>query len=190
MNPTDITQYLQRIESGDSDAVGDLLPHIYEDLRELAGRVFADQWRNHTLQPTALVHEAYMRMVQPENPAWKDKRHFLRVAALAMRQLLTDYARARMAEKRGGGLDRVSIDDLGDQLGDEPEGEDLDLVRLDEALTALAKFDERQARIVELRFLAGLSVEETADVLGLAVRTVFLDWKMARVWLQRRLKET
>ena len=190
MDAEDFTGYLKRVKEGDSEAIGDLLPLIYDDLRDLAGQVFAGQWRNHTLQPTAIVHEAYLRMVKPENPGWESKRHFLRVAALAMRQLLLDYARGRNAEKREGGLERVAITQLGEGFGDDAGGgqEELDLVCLDEALTKLAQRDERQARIVELRFLTGLTVQETAEVLELSERTVYLDWKMARAWLQRQLR--
>ena len=158
----------------------------------LADKVFADQWRNHTLQPTAIVHEAYMRLVKGQDGGWENKRHFLSVAALAMRQLLTDYARGRNSKKREGSHQRVLLDEApepatdGDAIGDEAG---IDLAVLDEALTALAKVSERQARIVELRFLTGLTVDETADVLGVSKRSVYLDWNMARSWLQRRLSE-
>lgn len=188
MHSDEVTLCLQQIRDGDSSAVDRLLPHVYKDLRSLAEKIFARQRSDHTLQPTALVHEAYMRMVQPEDSkGWNDRRHFFRVAALAMRQLLTEYSRARSARKRGDGLRAVALDDLAET--DEPASktEGVDLVFLDEALTELAEIDERQARIVELRFLAGLTVEETAEILGYSTRSVFLDWSMARAWLQRRL---
>ncbi len=188
MQSEDITQCLRQIRDGNSSAVDKLLPHVYKDLRLLAERIFSSQRDDHTLQPTALVHEAYMRMVQPENAeGWNDRHHFLRVAALAMRQLLADYGRARNARKRDGGRPAVALDDL--QEAQEPADKDtgIDLVCLDEALTELGEKNERQARIVELRFLAGLTVEETAEVLGYSSRSVFLDWSMARAWLQRRL---
>ena len=112
MELDEVTRYLQEMEQGDTSAVDRLLPHVYEDLRRVAGQVFSEQWRNHTLQPTALVHEAYMRMVQPTNASWENRKHFLRVAALAMRQLLTDHARARNAKKREGARNRVSLDEV------------------------------------------------------------------------------
>ena len=190
MGAHQVTQYLEELKAGDHSAVDRLLPHIYDDLRKLADQVFADQWRNHTLQPTALVHEAYMRLVQADGAGWESKRHFLSVAAIAMRQLLTDYARARSAKKREGSHERVVLDEAPDLAAAGPGDDDdhgVDLVSLDEALTALAERDERQAKIVELRFLTGLTVAETAEVLGLSERTVYVDWNMARSWLQHRL---
>ncbi len=183
IDPSQVTLYLQQMEAGDSSAVDRLLPHVYQDLRRLAEQVFQDQWRNHTLQPTAIVHEAYMRLVQAEGGNWASKRHFLCVAARAMRQLLTDYARRADAEKRGGGRARVALEDAEGPAS----GEDVDLLALDEALDELGQLHERQGRIVELRFLAGLSIKETAEVLEVSERTVSVDWTMARSWLERRL---
>jgi RNA polymerase sigma factor (TIGR02999 family) len=136
-------------------------------------------------QPTALVHEAYLRLARPDQAGWESRRHFMSVAALAMRQLLLDYARRRSAQKRDGGGVRVPLEDA-----DEPGREErsIDLVALSTALEELRALDERQARIVELRFLTGLTVEETAQVLGVSERTVFLDWRMARSWLGHRLE--
>jgi RNA polymerase sigma-70 factor (ECF subfamily) len=180
---TEVTRHLADLARGDASAVDRILPFVYEDLRRSAERIFADQAREYTLQPTALVHEAYLRLAKPGASGWESRRHFLRVAARAMRQLLTDHARARNTEKRGAGRERVVLDDVVPGT----KGQSIDLVALDEALTTLHDLDERQAQIVELRFLSGLSVEETAAVLGVSERTVYLDWKMARVWLERRL---
>lgn len=185
-SPDQVTRYLQQMESGDSAAVSRLLPHIYSDLRRLAEKMFSDQRGGHTLQPTALVHEAYMRLVKPSNAGWESRKHFLRVAAMAMRQLLTDYARRRNADKRAGGHVVVDIDDAG-EIAESELG--VDLIALEEALAELRELDERQAQIVELRFLTGLSVDEVAEVLSVSRRTVYLDWNMARSWLEQRLAE-
>ena len=184
-DPAEVTLYLQQMEQGDSGAVDRVLPLVYQDLRRMADQLFREQWRNHTLQPTALVHEAYMRLVRSGDASWESRRHFLRVAAMAMRQLLTDYARRNDAQKRFGQRQRVVLEE-----SDEPsEEQGTDLVELDEALAELSRLDERQARVVELRFLAGLTIQETAEVLEVSERTVSLDWTMARAWLERRLAE-
>jgi RNA polymerase sigma factor (TIGR02999 family) len=187
-DPTEITRYLQAMEEGDSSAMDRVLPYVYDDLRQLAEQMFQDQWRHHTLQPTALVHEAYLRIAKASGGGFENRKHFLKVAAMAMRQLLTDYARARNAEKREGGCQRVVLGE-GEQGEEGDASGGVDLLALDEALRELAELDERQARIVELRFLTGLTVEETAEVLDVSERTVYLDWKMARLWLERRLEE-
>jgi RNA polymerase sigma factor (TIGR02999 family) len=185
----DVTRYLAEMQRGDGSAADRLLPLLYQDLHRIAERFLQDQRRDHTLQPTALVHEAYMRLVKPGAEGWESRRHFMSVAALAMRQLLTDYARRRDAQKRRGGHVHVAVGELGESALPAPEENGCDLVALSEALEELRAMDERQARIVELRFLTGLTVEETAAVLGVSERTVFLDWKMARSWLERRLGE-
>jgi len=186
LHPDQVSRYLKQIEQGDRDAIDQLLPYIYEDLHGLAEGIFRDQWRNsHTLQPTALVHETYMRLVQNPNSVGDDRRQFFKVAAIAMRQLLTDYARKRGAEKRGGRLERVKLESGIAALDGEEGG--VDLIALDEALSKLQKLDARQAQVVQLRFLAGLTIDEAADVIGIAPRTVRLDWQMARNWLRREL---
>lgn len=183
---SEITLLLEAANRGDRSAVDRLLPLVYGELRALAGNFFGQQPADHTLQPTALVHEAYCRLADHTNGVWKDRRHFFNVAAMAMRQLLTDHARRQRAEKRGGGMARLTLNEALTPSSS-PE---VDLAGLDDALTKLAALDERQARIVELRFLAGLTVEETAELLGVSERTVKLDWQMARAYLRRELAES
>ena len=181
----DITCALADLDKGDRTAVDRVLPLIYKELRALAGNYFKRQRVEHTLQPTALVHEAFLRLMGTENPGWNSRKHFFDVAAMAMRQLLTDYARRHKTAKRGGDLARVTLGDVagGSSLVD------LDLAALDDALTKLKELDERQCRIVELRFLAGLTVDETAEVLNISTRTVKLDWHMAKSWLRQQLDD-
>ena len=181
---TEITQILGELSHGEPSAAERLLPHVYEELRALAGSFFRQQRADHTLQPTALVHEAYVKLVGSRQSHWESRKHFFDVAAMAMRQLLADHARRQKAAKRGGDLSRVTLIDSGKPA---PHRMDVDLIALDEALSKLSELDPRQGRIVELRFLAGLSVDETAEVLGVSARTVKLDWQMARAWLRREL---
>ncbi|MCB9854576.1 MAG: sigma-70 family RNA polymerase sigma factor [Phycisphaerales bacterium] len=179
----DVTQILGELSGGDTSAAQRLLPHVYNELRALAGSFFQRQRNDHTLQPTALVHEAYLRMVRAD-ASWTSRKHFFDIAAMAMRQLLTDHARRRGSLKRGGDVGRITLSEANADPG---QGTDVDIVALDEALTKLNGLDARQGRIVELRFLAGLSVEETADILGISPRTVKLDWRMAKAWLRTEL---
>ena len=183
-NSSDVTRILGELSKGDAAAANRLLPHVYDELRALAGSFFQIQRADHTLQPTALVHEAYMRLAGQADPNWTGRKHFFDVAAMAMRQLLGDHAGRQRAAKRGGGLGKVTL-----EQAETPSWTrmDVDLVALEEALTKLANLDARQARIVELRFLAGLTVDDTAEVLGVSPRTVKLDWQMARAWLRREL---
>jgi RNA polymerase sigma factor (TIGR02999 family) len=178
-----VTGILEQLSAGDGTAVDRLLPHVYQELRALAGSFFRQQRANHTLQPTALVHEAYLRLVRAD-ASWSSRKHFYDVAAMAMRQLLTDHARTKKSEKRGGGTAKITLSEANTPLGYET---DVDIVVLDEALTKLNELDPRQARIVELRFLAGLTVEQTAEILGVSDRTVKLDWRMAKAWLKTQL---
>ncbi len=180
----EVTQYLQQAKKGDSSALDQLLPLIYDELRVAAGRAMRGRRRDQTLQPTALVHEAYMRLFGGESAEWENRRHFFSVATMAMRQLLTDYARAKDAEKRGGDLHRVELNSGIEQRG---PLEEVNLPALDSALNKLEKLNSRQAKIVEMRFLAGLTLEETAEALEVSVRTVSMDWRMAKAWLQREL---
>ncbi len=181
-SPNRVEQCLERIERGDRAAVDELLPEVYEDLRAVAGRIMRGDG-GATLQPTMLVHEAYVRMVRPDRATLHGKSHFYQVAATAMRQLLADHARHRRAQKRGGDREQVALDAAFHEVGDKG----IDLVALDEALGDLEKMDPRMAKIVELRFLSGSTVQEVAEVLGVSKRTVELDWRLARDWLRRAL---
>ncbi|MCA8952974.1 MAG: sigma-70 family RNA polymerase sigma factor [Planctomycetes bacterium] len=178
---SEVSVCLAAIRAGDPAAVDRLLPHVYADLRELARRVHRGA-ANATLQPTALVHEAYLRLVGNDG-AFNDRVHFMSVAAIAMRQILVDYARNRRAQKRGGDRELVALQDSDAAV----DGADVDIVALDDALSRLERLDERQARIVTLRYFGGLTVEETAERVGVSPRTVKADWQMARRWLRRAL---
>lgn len=180
-----ITRVLERLVDGDTEAAQLLYPRVYAELRAIAGRWFRSGSRNSTLQPTALVHEAYLHLVDQSQAGWRNRSHFFAVAAMAMRQILIQHARRRSAKKRGSDWGRVTLS----AAAIEDRGT-LDLLDLDDALTALAQLHERQARVVELRFFGELSVEETAEVLGVSERTVKLDWRMAKAFLRSRLKET
>jgi RNA polymerase sigma factor (TIGR02999 family) len=185
---SDVTTLLARLRAGDDSAAGDLLAAVYDELRGLASHMFRDQPADHTLQPTALVNEACLRLLRSANEGWNDRKHLLRAAAQAMRQLLTDHARARKALRRGGGAAKVSLDSSVVNAAAADRGaSELDLIALDEALTKLAQMDERLGRVFELRFLVGLSVKETADLLEVSPRTVELDTQLVRGWLQREL---
>lgn len=173
----------RELESGPVGDPDELLPSIYEQLRDLAEQWFVRQPRDHTLQPTAVVHEAYLRMAGGTDLTCRSRAHFFAVAASAMRQVLIDHARRRSAVKRGRAWRRVT---LADAAGHDAFT-DVDLIDLDEALERLSALNPRQSRIVELRFLAGLTVDETASILGVAARTVRLDWRMARAWLMQAL---
>lgn len=182
MEKEDVTQLLQRWRSGDAEAQGRLNTVIYGELRKLANSYMRRERTDHTLQSTALVNEAYMRLVK-QDIAWQSRAHFFGIAAQIMRRILVDHARAHLAGKRGGGSYKLSLDDA---IG-LPERRDLEIVALDTALKDLAKLDEQQAKIVELRFFAGLSVEETAEALGISPSTVKRDWVVAKAWLFRQL---
>jgi RNA polymerase sigma factor (TIGR02999 family) len=173
-------------------AASRLMPLVYGELRALAGRFFAAQPVGHTLQPTALVHEAYLRLVGKTQVAWSGRAHFFAVAAKAMRQILVNHAEARNARKRGGGRDRVSLSEVlestpGAPPAVSPPGREVDLHALHDALRRLEELDERQARIVELRYFGGMTVTEAAHVLNVSTSTVEKDWRMARLWLLREL---
>ncbi len=169
---------------GDAAALDRLIPLVYDELRRLARRYMAREWANQTLQTTALVHEAYLRLVDANRVEWKNRVHFLAVSANLMRRILVEFARSRGSRKRGGGARQVSFDEA---LIPSP-GREEDLVALDEALTALAAFDSRKAKVVELRFFGGMTEEETAEALGVSPDTVLRDWKSAKLWLWRELE--
>lgn len=179
------TQILRQMREGDSSAARRLIPLVYEDLRGLAGGYFRSRRKDHTLQPTALVHEAFVRLIDQANIDWQDREHFMAAAAQAMRWILADHARGRRALKRGGGRERVEMGDLAESADRPP----FDLLALDEALTKLAALDERHARIVELRFFGGLTEEEMARVLGCSRTTVQTEWRVVRAWLIRELRD-
>jgi RNA polymerase sigma-70 factor, ECF subfamily len=155
------------------------MPLVYDELRRLASSYLRQERSDHTLQPTALVHEAYLRLVDQKNVHWKDKGHFFAITAQLMRRILVDHARSHLAEKRGSGAAKVPLEDAVVMSNERP-GE---LLTLDESLTRLGRMDPQQARIVELRIFAGLSVEDTADLLGVSPATVKRDWSMAKAWL-------
>lgn len=177
-----VTALLGKVNRGDRAAMDDLLPLIYRELHELAERAFRGERPSHTLQPTALIHEAFLRLVNQKDVEWQSRSHFVGVAATAMRRILVDHARAHDAQKRGGGSEgRLSLEEI--DVRDEPDTK-TDLSALDEALTRLAELDARQARIVELRFFGGLSVEETAALLDISTATVKREWASAKAWLR------
>lgn len=181
----DATRVLQRLAAGDEAAVNELLPIVYQRLRALAGAYFQAQPGDHTLQPTALVHEAYLKLVNQANATWESRAHFFALAATAMRQILQDRARRRRTAKRGGDWGRVMLDNVPTPVGESM----VDLVALDDALTKLAELDARQCRIVELRFFGGLTVPEVAHVLGVSTRTIEKEWRRIRAWLSRELSD-
>jgi len=187
---TDVTGLLLRWSEGDADALQRLLPLVYDELRRIASNQLRRERADHALVPTALVHELYLRLVEQRRTTWQNRAHFFGLAAKLMRRILVDHARAEHAEKRGGQLTRVSLQDV---LDDDPPGTQVaevvdDVLAIDNALKRLAIVDEDQARIVELRFFAGLSVEETAHVLARSPRTVKREWRLAKAWLYRALR--
>ncbi len=178
-----VTQLLVRWREGDREALEALMPLVYDELRRLAHHYLRQERSDHTLQSTALVHEAYLRLAGQNPPQWQNRAHFFGIAAHIMRQILVEYARGRGAAKRGGNACRVTLDEsiaLPQQL-------DVDVVELDRALTGLAELDAQQSRIVELRFFAGLTIEDTSEVLGISPATVKRDWVTARAWLFRAM---
>ena len=181
MPAKDITQLLADWRGGDDKALQRLLPLVYDDLRRQARRIFRGERKDHTLQPTAVVHETYVRLLRQREVHWQNRAHFYAVAAHLMRRLLVDHARARAAAKRGRGGE-VS---LAEPESARPRG--VDVLALDAALARLAELDPGQARIVELRFFGGLTVEEAAEALGISPATIKREWSMAKVWLYRAL---
>jgi RNA polymerase sigma-70 factor, ECF subfamily len=181
-----VTQLLARAGRGDSAATNELFPLVYDELRSVAAAFLARERVGHTLQPTALVNEAYLRLVGPSEVSWESRAHFFGAAARAIRRILTDHARARGREKRGGGASRIPLEDA--QLS--VEFESLDMVALDDALNRLAQLEPRMAKVVELRFFAGLTEEETAQATGVSVSSVTRDWRFARSWLKREMEGT
>jgi RNA polymerase sigma-70 factor, ECF subfamily len=182
--PSDL---LARASRGDSKAVSQLLPLVYDELRRLAASYLRRERKAQTLQATALVHEAYVRLIGEKAHNWQNRTHFLAIAALSMRQILVQRARARKAAKRGGDPERITLEEHLLPSAPGQKQDEIDLVALDAALERLATFSERQAKIVELRYFGGLSVEEAADALDISPATVKRDWTLARAWLKREL---
>jgi len=178
-----VTELLLSWREGDDAALAQLVPLVFDELRRLAKRHMRTEKNGHVLQTTALVNEAYVRLIDLSRVRWQDRGHFFAIASRLMRRILVDFARAGAAKKRGGEHEIVRLDTKA-ILGDAP---DADLVALDDALNALAKVDERKSRVVEMRFFGGLSVEETAESLGVSPETVTRDWRMAKLWLLREL---
>jgi len=177
---SETTQLLRAWAGGDQAALGQLAPRVYQELRRIAGRCMQNERRGRTIQTTALVHEAYLKLIDVTNVDWQHRAHFFAISAQVMRRILLDRARRRVAVKRGGAMPKLNLDGLEQQAG---SARDRELVALDDALSALAQFDARKARIIELRFFGGLSVEETAEVEKISTDTVLRDWRLARAWL-------
>ncbi len=178
----DLTPLFQRIERGDAGAADQLLPLVYGELRRLAAAKMARELPGQTLQPTALVHEAWLRLGGSEQPAWKNRAHFFGAAAESMRRILIDNARRKRAVRHGGDLARVSADETGFDLA-APSGDDNELILIHEALAAFEQHDARKAELVKLKYFAGLTLEEAGSVLGISERTAKRDWAYARAWL-------
>jgi RNA polymerase sigma-70 factor, ECF subfamily len=183
--PGDVTQLLADLQDGRPDSASQLIPLVYDELHRLAHRHMRQERPDHTLQATALVHEAYVRLVNQPQRTWQNRAHFIAVAAQVMRRILVDYARARRTSKRGSAPQRVPLEEPLLFTEEQSDG----LVSLDEALERLAKFDARQSRVVELRFFGGLTTDETAEVLGISSKTVKRDWAVARAWLHREVRK-
>jgi RNA polymerase sigma factor (TIGR02999 family) len=184
-NPTEnVTRLLIELSKGDRGAVDLLLPVIYDELRKLAANYLRRERPDHTLQPTALVHEAYLRLVDQTRVNWQNRAHFFGVAAQIMRRLLVDHARKHNAEKRGQDFQKLSLDENIDRAVERST----ELIALDDALRAFAEFDEQKARMVELRYFGGLSIEETADVLGVTPTTIKRHWRFAKAWLHGEMQ--
>jgi len=181
-----VTELLVRWRGGDKAALDALMPLVYSELRRIANRYLQGERSDHTLQSTALVHEAYVRMTNQQLPQWQNRAHFFAVAAQLMRQILVDHARNHRASKRGGDAYKLALEDAEEQF----QPVDLDIVALDDALKTLAAMDSQQSRVVELKFFGGLSNEDTAEVLGVSTSTVKRDWTTARAWLFRELNRS
>jgi RNA polymerase sigma-70 factor (ECF subfamily) len=183
--PPDVTALLLAWRAGDAGAGERLLPAVYAELHRQAERAMRREGGAHTLQATALIHEAYLRLVDQRRVEWRNRAHFFGIAAQTMRRVLVDHARGRLAEKRGGAMQRVTLGDVGAGPADDSA---LDVLALHEALERLAELDPDQARLVELRYFGGLGIEETAEALGVSSSTVKREWAVARAWLRRELE--
>jgi RNA polymerase sigma factor (TIGR02999 family) len=184
--PGDVTQLLVQWQGGDRKSLDRLIPLVYKELRLIAQRFLRQEKPGHTLQSTALVHEAYLRLVDQSRTNWQNRAHFFGVAATIIRNILVDHARARQASKRGGAMLTLSLDEAVAL----PRKRDLELIAVDDALLSLSSFDPQQSRIVELRFFGGLTIEETSEVLGISESTVKRDWILAKTWIVRTLSSS
>lgn len=180
---SDVTLLLARVREGNAEAADELAPLIYSELRRTAAAYMRRERRDHTLQATGLVHEAYMRLIGPQEGQWQNRAHFFATAARTMRQILVDYSRRHRAGKRGGDARKVDFDDQLRSAPDRIEG----VLAIDEILERLTRIDPRQSRVVELRFFGGLNVEETAEVMGVSPKTIKREWRSAKAWLHREL---
>jgi RNA polymerase sigma factor (TIGR02999 family) len=176
---------LREWSDGDRGALDSILPFIYDELHRQAANCLRREQKNHTLQTTALIHEAYLKLINEKHVKWENRAHFFAIAARVMRQILVDYARMKRRSKRGGDAETLRLEDTIVAAGDEGKG--VDLIALDEALTRLAEIDEQQARVVEMRYFADLSLEETAEALHISRATVAREWNTAKLWLRREL---
>ena len=181
-----VTRLLQDWSQGKDAALEELLPLVHQELRRLARRYMFGERPGHTLQTTALVNEAYLRLVNSRQVNWQNRAHFFAISAQLMRRILVDYARARGSQKRGGGVPKVTLDE--ELMAPQEKGQDL--VALDDALKALAHIDPRKCKVIELRFFGGLSVDETAEVLKISPDTILRDWRLAKAWLAREMRKT
>ncbi len=184
LNKPEVTQLLIRVSKGEEKALQELLPIVYDNLLVIARNQLNREYGDHTLNKSDLVHEVFLKLAEGTNVDWQDRGHFYAVAAKAMRQILTDYARKKMAQKRGGKSYKITLDERVININKQAE----ELVEIDEALNELYNLNNRLAKIVELRFYAGLSMEETGNTLGISGKTVSRDWAKARAWLFKRLK--
>jgi len=183
-NSINVTQMLKEWSGGNMDVLDSLMPLVYEELRRQASRYLRKERAGHTLQTTALIHEAYIKLIDQKSVEWQNRAHFFAIASVAMRRILVDHARERHRSKRGGEAENLPLDEA---LQISANEKSVDLIALDEALNRLAKFDSRQARVVELRYFSGLSNDETAEVLGVSNATVRLDWNLAKAWLKQEI---
>ena len=185
--PNEITQMLIELTDGNQEVVNQILPHIYDELKRLASSYLRRERVDHTLQPTALVHEAYMKLIDQKRVQWQNRAHFFGIAAQVMRRILMDNARKHKADKRGGEAEKLPIEEEILVVSHEKSAE---LIALDDALQTLAEIDEQKAKIVELRYFGGLSIEETAEVMGVSVPTINRQWRMAKAWLYSQIAAT
>jgi RNA polymerase sigma factor (TIGR02999 family) len=183
-DPDEITKMLRAWSEGDRAAADQFMPVIYDELRRQAHRFLNRERANHTLQTTALVHEAYLRLTEQRDVSWQNRAQFFGLAAQMMRRILVNYAVNRKRDKRGGSAEKLQLDET---IQIQAADKSIDLIELDEALNRLAKLDERQARVIELRYFGGLTIEETAEVMGISPPTVKREWNMARTWLRSEL---